>query len=217
MPELFGFTLLAVSSILVMVDPVAAIPIYISNTAHYEPAHRAAVLRRALVTALVVLTVFGLLGTAIFRLFGITTEAFRITGGIILFGIGLEMLQARRSRTRTTEEEEEEGGQKEDVGIIPLGIPLLAGPGAITTVITLLAQADTMPKRLIVYAAIVVVLLIAWVVLGLAPLLVRRLGTTGINVIERIMGLLVMVIGTQFVVDGVRAVVLDLVVRSRGG
>jgi multiple antibiotic resistance protein len=189
---------------------VAAVPIYIANTASYSPAHRAAVLRRALLTAFIVLTGFGLQGTFIFRVFGITTEAFRITGGIILFGIGWEMLQARRSRTRTTQEEEEEGGLKDDVGIIPLGIPLLAGPGAITTVITLLAQAGTTPRRIAVYVSIAVVLLVTWMVLGVAPLVVRRLGTTGMNVIERIMGLIVMVIGVQFVVDGIREVVLQI-------
>ena len=216
MTELFGFALLAFSSILVMVDPVAAVPIYISNTGSYSPAHRAAVLRRALLTAFVVLTGFGLLGTFIFRVFGITTEAFRITGGIILFSIGWEMLQARRSRTRTTAEEEEEGETKADIGIIPLGIPLLAGPGAITTVITLLAQADDNLERVAVYAAIVVVLLISWAVLGVAPLVVRRLGTTGINVVERIMGLIVMVIGVQFVVDGVEEVVRQFLSPSGG-
>jgi multiple antibiotic resistance protein len=216
MTDLFGFALLAFSSILVMVDPVAAVPIYVANTATYSPQHRAAVLRRALVTAFVVLTGFGLLGTFIFRVFGITTEAFRITGGIILFGIGWEMLQARRSRTRTTQEEEAEGETKDDVGIIPLGIPLLAGPGAITTVITLLAQADTTLERVAVYVVIVVVLLISWAVLGVAPLVVRRLGTTGINVIERIMGLIVMVIGVQFVVDGIEQVVIQIAESARG-
>lgn len=215
MTDLFGFALLAFSSILVMVDPVAAVPIYVANTASYAPARRAAVLRRALLTAFVVLTGFGLLGTFLFRVFGITTEAFRITGGIILFGIGWEMLQARRSRTRTTQEEEEEGETREDVGIIPLGIPLLAGPGAITTVITLLAQADSPLERLAVYLVIIVVLLISWAVLGVAPVVASRLGTTGINVIERIMGLIVMVIGVQFVVDGIEQVVIQLADAAR--
>lgn len=215
MTDLVGFALLAFSSILVMVDPVAAVPIYVANTASYSPAHRAAVLRRALVTAFVVLTGFGLVGTALFRMLGITTEAFRITGGIILFGVGFEMLQARRSRTRTTQEEERESESSDDVGIIPLGIPLLAGPGAMTTVITLLAQAGTTPRRMAVFGSIVVVLLISWAVLGVAPLLARRLGTTGINVIERIMGLIVMVIGTQFVVDGVKEVVIQMLAQPR--
>jgi multiple antibiotic resistance protein len=214
MPELFGFALLAFSSLFVMVDPVAAVPVYLSSTASYTPEHRAAVLRRAIATAFVVLTGFGLLGTWIFTFFGITTEAFRITGGIILFGIGWEMLQARRSRTRTTQEEEAEGEHKEDIGIIPLGIPLLAGPGAITTVITLLAQADDSLQRLAVYAAIVLVLLVSWAVLAVAPRVVQRLGTTGMNVIERIMGLIVMVIGVQFVVDGIEEVVVQLAERA---
>lgn len=209
MPELFGFALLAFSSLFVMVDPVAAVPVYLSSTAPYTPEHRAAVLRRAIATAFVVLVGFGLLGTWIFTFFGITTEAFRITGGIILFGIGLEMLQARRSRTRSTAEEEQESQSIDDVGIVPLGIPLLAGPGAITTVLTLLAQARTPTAQIIVYAAVAAVLLSAWAILGAAPAVARRLRLTGMHAIERVMGLIVMVIGVQFVIDGIQEVVVQ--------
>lgn len=217
MTEQLGFALLAFSSIFVMVDPIAAIPVYLSTTASYTPQHREAVLRRAILTAFVVLAGFGLLGSWIFRLFGITTEAFRITGGIILFGIGLEMLQARRSRTRSTEEEEQESRAVDDVGVVPLGIPLLAGPGAITTVLTLLAQARTPAATLTVYGVIVVVLLAAWLLLHVAPAVARRLRLTGMHAIERVMGLIVMVIGVQFVIDGVQEVVVQTAARVNGG
>lgn len=217
MTEQLGFALLALSSIFVMVDPIAAIPVYLSTTASYTPQHREAVLRRAVLTAFVVLTGFGLLGTWIFRLFGITTEAFRITGGIILFGIGLEMLQARRSRTRSTEEEEQESRAVDDVGVVPLGIPLLAGPGAITTVLTLLAQARTPVAQATVYGAVVAVLLSAWLLLHVAPAVARRLRLTGMHAIERVMGLIVMVIGVQFVIDGVQEVVVQTAARVNGG
>ena len=213
MAEQLGFALLAFSSLFVMVDPIAAIPVYMASTGTYSAPHREAVLRRALITALVVLVGFGLLGTWIFEFFGITTEAFRITGGIILFGIGVEMLQAQRSRTRSTQEEEEESREKDDVGIVPLGIPLLAGPGAITTVLTLLAQARTPVARITVYGAVVAVLLVAWLTLHLAPRLARRLGTTGLHAAERVMGLIVMVIGVQFVIDGVQEVVVQTAER----
>ncbi|HEX2202764.1 MAG TPA: MarC family protein [Longimicrobium sp.] len=170
-------------------------------------------LRRAILTAFVVLAGFGLLGSWIFSVFGITTEAFRITGGIILFGIGLEMLQARRSRTRSTREEEEESRAVDDVGVVPLGIPLLAGPGAITTVLTLLAQARTPAAQATVYGVIVAVLLAAWLLLHVAPAVARKLRLTGMHAIERVMGLIVMVIGVQFVIDGVQEVVVQTAAR----
>ena len=116
------------------------------------------------------------------------------------------MLHARRSRVKTTEEEESEGAAREDIGIIPLGLPSLAGPGTITTVIALDSQADTLGERASIYVAIVAVCLIAWVVLAAAPVVTRKLGQTGMNVFTRIMGLLVMVIGAQFVINGVTVV-----------
>ena len=116
------------------------------------------------------------------------------------------MLQARRSRVKTTETEEVEAGSRSDVGVIPLGIPTLAGPGAITTVITLNAQAQSVWQRASIYLAIVLVMLIAWAVLAVAPALLRRFGRMGLNVMTRLMGLLVMVVGVQFVIDGVSEV-----------
>jgi multiple antibiotic resistance protein len=209
-----AFALLVVSSLLAIVNPVSAVPLYLAMTAGYTPAKRGATLRLGIITAVAVLVVFGLLGTVILRFFGITTDAFRITGGLLFIGIGSDMLGARRSRETTTESEEEEAARQEEVGIIPLGIPTLAGPGAITTVITLTAQADATWQRAVIYAAIVVVMLVSWSVLLVAPFLLRRFGRTGINVMTRLMGLLVMVVGVQFIIDGVRAVVLSTLGRA---
>lgn len=210
MTDSIGFALVALSSMMAMVDPLGAIPIFLGLTAGQRPDQRRATLRRAIAAAVIVLFTFGLLGTSIFALFGITTEAFRITGGVILFRVGLEMLQAQRSRVKSTEEEEEEGSHRDDVAIIPLAIPLLAGPGSISTVLTLLAQAKSVGARVIVYAVVVGVLLLTYGVLSVAPVIARRLGTTGMNVIERIFGLIVMVIGVQFVIDGTREVLRGL-------
>ena len=150
------------------------------------------------------LVAFSTLGTWILRFFGITTQAFQIAGGIIFFGIGWEMLRAQRARV--SPEEESEGVEKEDVGIVPLGMPLLAGPGSITTVITLNAQAGSVLEHAAIYIAIALVLGIAWATLTAAPAVTRRMGSTGMNVLTRIMGLIVMVIGAQFVINGVTTV-----------
>lgn len=197
-----AFTVLAFTSLLAIVNPLSAVPMFLAMTASYQPRQRRRTVLRAAATALVVLFSFATFGTVILEFFGITTYAFKITGGIIFFFIGWDMMQARRSRAKTTPEEEVESTVKEDIGIIPLGIPTLAGPGAITTVIALMGQGDSVLHDAAIYGAVVAVLLLSAAVLLAAPALLRTFGQTGLNVMTRIMGLLVMVVGTQFVLDG---------------
>lgn len=202
MNELSRFGVVAFSSLLAVVNPVSAVPVLIGVTAERPASQRPGIVLRALIAAAVILVLFTALGSAILRFFGITTYAFRIAGGVIFFGIGWDMLQARRSRVKTTSEEEEERASREDTAIIPLGIPTIAGPGAITTVIALSGQARSPGESALVYGAIVAVLVVTGVVLLIAPWIVRVLGKTGMNVVTRLLGLLVMVVGTQFVLDG---------------
>jgi multiple antibiotic resistance protein len=213
----FQFAVLAFTSLLAIVNPLGAIPLYVTLTAPYTKEHRRDTLRRAILTGFSVLLVFALAGTYILQFFGITRQAFQIAGGILFFAVGWDMLQARRSRVKTTEEEETESSHKDDVGIIPLGLPTLAGPGAITTVIALNGQADTVLDSVAVYLSILAVMLICWITLMAAPALTRRMGQTGMNVMTRLMGLLVMVIGAQFVINGLTTVLLDIVGRVRAG
>ena len=205
------FGTLAFTSLLAILNPFGAVPVFVAMTAHYDRAHRAATLRRAILTAFIVMVTFAVLGSFILRFFGITTHAFQIAGGIIFFGIGWDMLHARRSGVKTTAEEESEAVEREDIGIIPLGLPSLAGPGTITTVIALESQADDFGQMISIYVAIFLVVIIAWAVLASAPLVTRKLGQTGMNVFTRIMGLLVMVIGAQFVINGVTVVARQIV------
>lgn len=209
------FAILAFTSLLAIVNPLGAIPLFVALTAQYPRDQRRATLRRAIITGFGVLFVFALAGTYILEFFGITRQAFQVAGGILFFAVGWDMLQARRSRVKTTEEEESESTHREDVGIIPLGLPTLAGPGAITTVIALNGQAQSVLDSAFVYVAIVLVLAICWVTLAAAPMLTRRMGQTGMNVMTRLMGLLVMVIGAQFVINGATTVVLDIIGRAR--
>lgn len=215
--DLSAFALLCFTSLIAILNPLSAAPMYLALTDGYTPANRRRTLRNAMLTAFAVLVVFALLGGTIFQLFGITIHAFRIAGGIIFFGIGMDMLQAKRSRVKATQEEEEEGRHKEDVGITPLGLPMIAGPGAITTVMVLMTQATTPVRVAVVFAAVLLVLAIAWAVLHAAPRIVRFFGQTGLNVMTRIMGLLVTVIAVQFIVDGVRPILLDVLRRAAAG
>lgn len=205
-----AFAILVFSSLLAIVNPLGAIPFYITATGSYEPQHRASTLRLSIATGIVVLVVFGLLGTAILKFFGITTYAFRITGGILFFKIGSDMIEAKVSRERSSVSERHEAAKQGEIGIVPLGIPILAGPGSISTIITLGAQADSKWQMGAVYGSIFVVMLICWAVLAVAPRVFERLGQTGINVMTRLMGLLAMVIGVQFIIDGVRTVLLEV-------
>ena len=204
---MIAFATLVFTSLLAMVNPLGALPIFVGLTGDYAPGHRRRTALRACLAAAAVLCVFALFGSVILRFFGITTHAFRIAGGILFFGIGWDMLQARRARSKTTPEEEVESAAREDVAVVPLGVPTLAGPGAITTVVALMDQAEGPAAVLSVYGAIAAVLLISLAVLMAAPALLRLLGQTGINVMTRIMGLLIMVVGVQFVLDGLATAV----------
>jgi len=216
METLAPFALLCLTSLLAIINPLSAAPMYLALTEGYTPEHRRRTLRSATLTAFLVLLVFALLGGTIFQLFGITLNAFRIAGGLIFFGIGMDMLQARRSRVKTTEEEEQEAATKEEVGITPLGIPMITRPGAITTVMVLMTQARTPAAVGVVFGAIVVVLAICFVVLSAAPRVVGFFGQTGLNVMTRIMGLLVTVIAVQFVVDGARPILVEIIRAAVG-
>jgi multiple antibiotic resistance protein len=215
--EIWAFALLCFTSLLAIINPLSAAPMYLALTAGYSDRQRRRTLRNGILTAFVVLVVFALLGGLIFKIFGITLDAFRIAGGVIFFGIGMDMLQAKRSRGKTTEEEEREGMTRTEVGVTPLGIPMITGPGAITTVMVLMTKADTHIEQAMVFAAVVVVMLLSYVVLSASPRLVRALGQTGLNVMTRIMGLLVTVIAVQFIVDGARPILVAIIkAASRG-
>src|ERR1700710_3112835 len=137
------FSLLTLSSIFFLVDPFAALPTFLAVTADQDEAKRVRTARKASLTALVLLSAFAAAGQFIFRIFGITLPAFEIAGGIILLLIGLDMLAAKRSPTQEASGDTEEAATKEDAGIVPLGIPMLAGPGSVTSVMVLVAQAQT--------------------------------------------------------------------------
>src|SRR5471030_2023025 len=136
------FSLLALSSIFFLVDPFAALPTFLAITEGQDPQRRFRTARKASLTAFIVLTTFAFIGEYVFHMFGITLPAFEIAGGIILLLIGLDMLEAKRSPTQESPKETRAAQSKDDAGIVPMGIPMLAGPGAITSVMVLVGQAQ---------------------------------------------------------------------------
>jgi multiple antibiotic resistance protein len=200
--EVFEFALLALTSIFFLVDPFGVVPLFLAVTSDASVAERRHVARKSALTCAVILCAFALAGSLIFRLFGITLPAFKIAGGIILLQIGIDMLQAKQSGQRSTPEETEEGTAKEDASIIPLGMPMLAGPGAISTVMVLIGESHTIWRRGVVYGAILVTSFAAYLVLAGASRVRRYLGETGIRILMRLMGLLLVALAVQFVANG---------------
>jgi multiple antibiotic resistance protein len=201
--ELWTYTALCFGSVFAIVDPFAAIPIFLGLTGD-RPTNAKTVALRASTTCAVVLLVFAAAGSFILRFFSITMPAFKIAGGIVLFAVGLEMLRAKASRTRSTAEEQSEAHAKEDVALVPLGIPLLAGPGSIATVMVLASKAGDVEHLVVVFAVITAVSLLTFLVLRSAGFVSRALGKTGLNLIGRVMGLILAAIAVQFVLDGAR-------------
>jgi multiple antibiotic resistance protein len=200
------FLLIAFTSIFVLVDPVAAVPTFLAMTQGASRAERRHMAVRAAWTCLVVLLTFSLAGTLIFQLFGITLAAFKIAGGLILGVISFEMLRAQRSPIKETPDEAEEGSTKDDVGIIPLGVPMLAGPGAISSVMVLMSQNPDWPHAMTVLCAIGLTAFLSFVVLSGADRVSSMLHETGIRILTRMMGLLLLAIAVQFVLNGLKDV-----------
>lgn len=206
MPEsltkILEFVLLTVTSVFFLVDPFAVVPMFLAMTADSPESERRDMARRSAWTCAIVLCVFAAAGSLIFKAFGITLPAFKIAGGIILLQIGLDMLQARQSATKSTVEEEREGAEKEDASIIPLGIPMLAGPGAISTVMVLVGVSHTLWQHAVVYAVILATSFASYVILAGAGRVRQYLGGTGIRIMTRLMGLLLVALAVQFVANG---------------
>jgi multiple antibiotic resistance protein len=198
------FSLLALSSVFFLVDPFAALPTFLAVTDGESPAKRLKTARKASLTAWVALTFFAVAGTYIFRLFGITLPAFEIAGGIILLLIGLDMLQAKRSPTQETTPEAKAASEKEDAGIVPMGIPMLAGPGAMTSVMVLVGQAQTRWQMVAIFGSITFTAAVCYLVLGSAAKVAKTLGETGIRILVRIMGLLLVALAVQYFVNGLQ-------------
>jgi multiple antibiotic resistance protein len=203
MSDLARFALVTFTSMLFIVDPIAAVPTYLVITRDETRAERQRTARRACIAMTVLLVVFAATGTLLFRAFGITLPAFRTAGGLILWFVAMDMLRGER-RTQEGREELLEGQAKEDVAVTPLAIPMLAGPGAISTVIVLSGQAHGLLENGVVYGSIVLTGIVSFFALRIGEPLLGRLGKTGIRVVTRIMGLILAAVAAQFVLSGVK-------------
>jgi multiple antibiotic resistance protein len=200
------FSVLALSSIFFLVDPFAAIGSFLAITVGADRVRRRRMARKGALTCFIVLASFALAGQLIFRLFGITLPAFEIAGGLILLLIGLDMLEARRSPTQETTGDTEEATAKEDAGIVPLGVPMLAGPGAISAVMVLVGQVPGLWhwEMGAILGSIAITALASYWVLASADRVRGFMGEAGIRILVRIMGLLLVALAMQFFINGLK-------------
>ncbi len=200
---LLDFTILAFSSVFVIVDPVGLIPTFLAITQGNTVEERVRMARLATLTAGGIMIVAAITGQSIFKVFGVTIPAFEIAGGIVLLVIALDMLQGRRTAVKETKEESAEGTRKEDVAITPLAVPMLAGPGAITTVILLSSRAANSLSQMILLGIIVIVLALVFLILKIAAMHAHRLSVIAMRIAMRLMGLLLATIAVQFIINGI--------------
>ncbi len=197
-----GFTVTAFVTLFVIIDPVGMAPVFVALTSGMDSGHRRAVALRAVGIGALLLTLFGLFGEAVLGFVGITMPAFRIAGGVLLFLTALDMLFDRRTQRR-----QDQSAPAEDPSVFPLATPLIAGPGAIATMILLVGQAGGEWQSVAMVHGVMLVVLMATLTLFLAaPLIERALGDTGVNVVTRLLGMLLAALSVQFVLDGLRAV-----------
>ena len=202
--EMLRYALLTGASLIAILNPVAAVPTFLAMTPGNTPAERARMAFRACVTAASVLLLFAALGQSLFRVFGITLPSFQIAGGLVLLLISLDSLRAKRSAVQETEEETEEGIAKADISITPLAVPMLSGPGAITTVIMLDTKARGLLHQAVLMLMILAVCSLTYVILRLAASGARKVNHTMMNITTRIMGLLLAATGIEFILGALR-------------
>jgi len=202
-----SFFIISFSSLFALINPLGISPVVLSITEDLDENDYNYAIKRGACFATIILLAFACMGELIFKFYGLTIHAFKIAGGILFLRAGLDMLYAKTSRTKTTPQEEKEANDLSDISIAPIGIPLIAGPGAITSVMLLSYQANTIYERILFYLNIIFVLSITYFILKLAKKISKRFGTTGIRVIQRIMGLILMVLAVQFIINGVDPIV----------
>jgi multiple antibiotic resistance protein len=192
-------------TLLVTVDPVGTAVMFLALTTHATPQHRHHMAWRGTLLATAIILAFAIAGQWLLSVLGISLAAFRIAGGLLLFLLATDMVLALHSGIRTTTEpEQEEAARSRDIAVFPLAIPLLAGPGALTSIMLLTGDATSLGAQIRVLASLLAVMALTLLALVAATQVGRLLGVTGANVVTRVLGVVLAALATQFVIDGVR-------------
>ena len=200
------YLIFCLSTLFAVINPLGITPIFVAMTEKYDSETRSKIARKGIITGSMILIVFTLLGSIIFQFYGITIEAFQIMGGVIFFRSGMQMLDAKVGRSRTTESEREEFKDTDEIAISPIGVPLITGPGAITGVVILSGKAPTNFSVLVLLFSVIISMYIFYFILKAGNYIGQKIGIAGMRVIERMMGLILMVIAVQFIINGIETI-----------
>ena len=212
MDTLLPFALLCLTSFFTLTNPLSIMPIFLTMTDGFSDVERKAIVKRATIVSFITLVMFAVSGQLLFKFFGISTNGFRVVGGVIFFAIGWDMLQARITKVKLKEDEIKTYAK--DISITPLAIPMICGPGSITNAIVLMEEADTFWMQVVLIASIAIVYLLTFIILRAATRINKIIGETGNNVMMRLMGLILMVIAIEFFVSGIKPILIDILRQS---
>ena len=212
MDTLLPFALLCFTSFFTLTNPLGTMPVFLTMTNGMSDDERKTIVRRATIVSFITLMVFTFSGQFLFKFFGISTNGFLISGGIIIFTIGFDMLQARYSKAKLKDDEVKT--YVNDISITPLAIPMLCGPGAIANGIMLMEDANTLIKKILLVSVIASVYFITFLILRASTRLNKYMGETGNNVMMRLMGLILMVIAVECFVSGFKPIMIDILQQA---
>lgn len=202
MKELLSYELLVFTSFFTLINPIGTMPVFLGLTAKMDQKDKVAIVKRAVSAAFLIILVFAFSGQLLFKFFNISVDSLRIAGGAIFFVMGFDMLNARLSPIRAKDSEIKR--TVKDIAITPLAIPMLCGPGAITNAIVLMEDSNSILLKVSFVVTLLIVILVTYFILVSSSKLVKVMGETGINVMMRLMGLIVMVIAVEFFLTGIK-------------
>ena len=205
----FEFFILCFSSLFALINPIGLVPIFLSITDNYNRKERDIIAIKAVIFSFFILIVFSFIGEFIFSFYNITVDGFRIAGGILLFKISLDMLESKRSRTRTTPVEQKEAEQKDEIAYSPLGIPLIAGPGAIASIMILSSETNNYIDKITLLISLSLVLFMTFFIFKISKILSKNFGKSGLRIMQRIMGLILMTISIEFILKGIKGSIIN--------
>lgn len=211
MNEILSFSLLAFTSFFTLINPLGTMPIFLTMTTELSAEDRTRTARKASVVAFITIVTFAFTGQLLFNFFGISVNSFRMVGGVIFFLMGMDMLQARLGKVKVKDSEVHT--YVDDISITPLAIPMICGPGALTNAIILMEDAHTILLKVALIGSVILVMIVTYLILYSSSKIIKLLGQTGINVMMRLMGLIVMVIAVEFFFSGLKPILQDILFK----
>jgi len=208
MNEIIAFGILSFTSFFTLINPFGTMPIFMTMTADLNQSHRTKTAKKASIVSFITIIIFAFSGQLLFNFFGISVNSFRIVGGVIFFLMGMDMLQARLGKVKLKDSEIKT--YVNDISVTPLAIPMICGPEALTNAIVMMEDANTIEKKGVLIFAVLVVILLTYLILYSSSKIIKILGETGINVMMRLMGLIVMVIAVEFFFSGLKPIIINI-------